>query len=136
MATDGASVCLHVCAMFPVDLGNRNEHITSRGAIGWMLLMGQDDRHPHLLGISKTTAQPRYPPQQQQRYSSSTTTPVLQTLAFVAATVLLPSCVFAVFTRRYVQSLSRSHVLYDFQSNTCRRTSSCHTAPVDRSTQE
>ena len=42
MATDGASVCVRVCAVFPVDLGNtsRNEHIISRGAMHWMLHRG------------------------------------------------------------------------------------------------
>ena len=29
-ATDGASVFVGVCGMFPVDLGNRNEHTISR----------------------------------------------------------------------------------------------------------
>ena len=41
-ATDGASVCVRVCAMFHVNLGNRNEHIISRGAIDGLLLRGQD----------------------------------------------------------------------------------------------
>ena len=80
-ATDGVSVCVRVRPMFPVDLGNRREHIISRGAIDRTLLKGQDDINPHFLRISKTTTQPRYT-LQQQRFSSSTTASALQTPAF------------------------------------------------------
>ena len=46
---NGASVC--VCAMFSVDLGNRNEISLKRKSINWKLGRGQDDINPYFLVI-------------------------------------------------------------------------------------
>lgn len=118
-ATGGASLC--ACAMFPVvpSLGNKNERRISKGGrnclIGFSLwetmkaAQGEELRNSHnFLGIPKVTVQSRYTlrihqQQQQHRCNSSTAAPVLQTLAFVAATVVLCSCVRAVLSTLGVQ---------------------------------
>ena len=92
-----------------------------------MLRRGQGDTNPHLLGISKATAQPRRSRQQQRYSNSGTTAPSLQTLAFVAATVLSYSYACAVVTRRHLYTHSNhDHIYFHvhfFISNTRRRTS-------------
>ena len=86
----------------------------------------------YFIGFLKATGQPRL--QQQQRYNSSTTAPALQTLAFATATVLLCSCMCAVFTRKYLYMHSImitfiSTDRYNFKiGNARRQTSSYHTA--------
>ena len=49
-ATDGASMCVCVCAMFPVDQRCNGLNAALGGGAG---------RHPHFLGVSKATALPR-----------------------------------------------------------------------------
>ena len=109
---------MYLCVLVPCFLStytrNGNEHVIARGAIDWMQLSGQDDTNPYFLGISETTAQPRYTLEQQQRYSSSTTAPALHNLSLATAAVFLCSYipgtryVCALFTRRYMQN--RDHV--------------------------
>ena len=120
----GRCICVRVRAMFHADQVNRNNK-KSQERCQSMLRMGQGVTNPHFLPRDCNS---------NRAATATTTAPALQPLAFVAShgALVFILCV-QVLTSRYLYMHSNHHHLYShprstFQSNTRRRTSSCHTA--------